>query len=91
MNKRLPASVEKYAMRVYLDSSGNEGSWFRISPCYKHRSNSDNIVIGEPVVFNPDGNTHQALHVSSMDLPSMPGFKEVSSLRYLLTYLGRLM
>lgn len=51
--KNSPAKLERNAMKVYLDKTGNEGSWFFVEPVYKHSFLGDNVNAGDRISLVP--------------------------------------
>lgn len=66
VNKRLTGAMERNTMRVSLDTNGSEGSWFTISPFYKHRNLNDPVIIGDKVVLR----CFESLHASEAKVHS---------------------
>lgn len=63
----MPAFLEKNAMRVSLQSEGDEGCWFVINTSYKLRANGDQVLVGDQAVLTNEG-TRLPLHVSTHQL-----------------------
>ncbi|KAF0991205.1 hypothetical protein HZS_6306, partial [Henneguya salminicola] len=78
VSKKVPAIMEKNAMKVYLDREGNEGSWFTILPYHKMRSPGDKVHIEDCIVLCPI-NTNHPLSVSKCLLNDLENFHEVNS------------
>ena len=73
---KLPAHIDKNAIRVHLDYVGSESSWFIVLPFYKLRSIGDKVVLGDKIVLKSFV-AMQSLHVSDLELSDYPGYKEV--------------
>ena len=52
VNSRMPALLEKNAMRVTLEDDGSEGSWFTIMPNYKHRNVGDEVCVRARILMS---------------------------------------
>ena len=56
-------------MKVILDTMGNEGSWFSITPRYKVRGEGDNIQMGDQIVLVSKKYNNLLLHSSTKSFP----------------------
>lgn len=90
--KNSPAKLERNAMKVYLDKTGNEGSWFYVEPVYKHSFLGDNVNAGDRISLVPysygstsvtTGHIKPQLHLSHMRLTDHPTGCEVNCLNEL--------
>jgi len=78
VNRRLPAQLEKNAMRVSLQPEGNEGCWFTFVPSYKLRSKGDQIMSGDQAIL-ANYITELPLHASTCQLDDHPDSFEVNT------------
>jgi hypothetical protein len=66
--KKTMAKIESQCLKVMMDEHGDEGSWFRIDPAFKFRSNGQRVPHGDSVMFTST-KFDQSLHVSPKCLP----------------------
>ena len=78
VNKRLPAHLEKNAMRVSLDSDGSEGSYFRVQPYYRLRNLGELVAAGDKVLLM-SVDAAQPLHSSNLELKDHKDHFEVNA------------
>ena len=58
------ARHEKANFRAELDISGDPGSWWRVMPAYKFRSEGDKVRFGDAVILANWGGSALHLHVA---------------------------
>lgn len=87
VNSKAPAPQDKNAIRVYLDSNGNEGSWFKVKSPYKYRSMGEDVVC-ESIALVSDvlgslshGDGLLYLHASCHPLSDNPECVEINANR----------
>ncbi|VDD89339.1 unnamed protein product [Enterobius vermicularis] len=95
--KNSPAKLERNAMKVYLDKTGNEGSWFFVEPVYKHSFLGDSLTklqvnAGDRISLVPysygsasgaGSHVKPQIHLSHMKLLDHPTACEVNCLNEL--------
>ena len=62
------AKFEKDCLKISLDTSGDEGSWFRLEPAFKFRTIGSRIAYGDAVRL-ASVKFEQYIHVSPKSLP----------------------
>lgn len=78
VNSKAAALEEEGATRVYLDSNGNRGSWFKIRSPHKHRNNGEDVVCEAiALVSNIIGSLY--LHASVCTLADNPDCLEINA------------
>jgi cytochrome b561 len=60
------ATLEKDALKVVLDSEGNEGSWFVVTPRFKSRCEGEPVSFGDQIILENKRFGNLYLHVSSV-------------------------
>ena len=87
VNSGACAPEEKDTIRVYLDSNGNEGSWFKVRSPYKYRSIGEDVVC-ESIALVSDilGSLNHEdvlyLHASDLHLSDNPECLEINASKH---------
>jgi hypothetical protein len=86
VNTKTTAPEDKDAVRVYLDSNGNEGSWFKVRSPYKYRSIGEDVVcesiaLVSDIMATLNHEDALYLHVSNYYLSDNPDCLEINASR----------
>lgn len=81
VNAKSPALEEDDTTRVYLDSNGNEGSWFKVRSPYKFRSKGEDVVCESIALVSLilGQNEPLYLHASKFNLRDNPDCLEINA------------
>lgn len=83
VNAKSPALEEEDTTRVYLESNGNEGSWFKVRSPYKFRSKGEDVVCESVALVSIilGQNEPLYLHASKYNLRDNPECLEINASR----------